>query len=108
MKLIVTKPFSWAHFGVQLEHFEAGAEIETDDPDLIEVSLREEWAAPAAEAAGQVHADAASASARAEPELVAEQQPVAEQQLVAEQQPVAEQEPVTEQPAAPKRGRNKQ
>ena len=43
MKLIAKKPFSWAHRGVAVEHFEAGAEIETEDADLIEVSTREGW-----------------------------------------------------------------
>lgn len=50
MKLIAQEPFSWAHRGVEVEHFEAGQEIETEDPDLIEVSTREGWAAqPGAE-----------------------------------------------------------
>lgn len=47
MKLIAQKDFSWAHRGVEVEHFEAGVEIETDDEDLIEVSTAEGWAAPA-------------------------------------------------------------
>lgn len=47
MKLIAQKNFSWAHRGVEVEHFEAGAEIETDDEDLIEVSTAEGWTAPA-------------------------------------------------------------
>lgn len=47
MKLIAQEDFSWAHRGVEVEHFEKGAEIETDDEDLIEVATREGWAAPA-------------------------------------------------------------
>lgn len=47
MKLIAQKDFSWAHRGVEVEHFEAGAEIETDDEDLIVVSTAEGWTAPA-------------------------------------------------------------
>ena len=47
MKLIAQKNFSWAHRGVEVEHFEAGVEIETDDEDLIEVSTAEGWAVPA-------------------------------------------------------------
>ena len=47
MKLIAQKPFSWAHRGVDVEHFEKDAEIETDDEDLIQVSTSEGWAAPA-------------------------------------------------------------
>jgi len=47
MKLIAQKDFSWAHRGVEVEQFEAGTEIETDDEDLIEVSTAEGWTAPA-------------------------------------------------------------
>jgi hypothetical protein len=47
MKLIAQKDFSWAHRGVEVEHFEAGAEIETNDEDLIEISTAEGWTAPA-------------------------------------------------------------
>ncbi len=43
MKLTAVKSFSWAHQGVQVEHFEKGQEIETDDEDLIEVATREGW-----------------------------------------------------------------
>ena len=46
MKLIAQTDFSWAHRGVEVEHFEAGAEIDTDDEDLIEVSTSEGWTAP--------------------------------------------------------------
>lgn len=47
MKLIAQQNFSWAHRGVEVEHFETGAEIDTDDEDLIEVATAEGWAAPA-------------------------------------------------------------
>lgn len=47
MKLTAQKDFSWAHRGVEVQHFEAGEEIETADEDLIEVSTSEGWAAPA-------------------------------------------------------------
>ena len=47
MKLIAQTDFSWAHRGVVVEHFAAGAEIETEDEDLIEVSTAEGWTAPA-------------------------------------------------------------
>jgi len=47
MKLIVQEDFKWAHRGVEVEYFEAGAEIETEDPDLIEVSTTEGWTKPA-------------------------------------------------------------
>lgn len=45
MQLKVIKPFDWAHRGVQVEHFEAGIVIETEDEDLIRVSRHEGWAA---------------------------------------------------------------
>lgn len=44
MQLKVIKPFNWAHRGVQVEHFEAGSSIETEDEDLIRVSTGEGWA----------------------------------------------------------------
>lgn len=44
MKLNVIKAFDWAHRGVQIEHFEVGQEIETEDEDLIDVAIREGWA----------------------------------------------------------------
>lgn len=44
MQLKVIKPFDWAHRGVQVEHFEAGSIIETEDKDLIRVSTGEGWA----------------------------------------------------------------
>ena len=48
MKLTVKKPFSWAHRGVTVEHFEAGQTIETEDQDLIDVSTKEGWTSKAA------------------------------------------------------------
>jgi len=86
MKLIAQENFSWAHRGVELEHFEAGAEIETQDDDLIAVSTREGWAVeaappPASDPAGEVPADQAAD---------------------------AEGPDATQVPAAPKRGRAKQ
>jgi len=43
MELKAKKPFSWAHQGVRIEEFQAGQPIETDDADLIAVSLHEGW-----------------------------------------------------------------
>lgn len=43
MKLTVTKPFAWAHRGIDVEHYEPGQVIDTEDQDLIDVSLAEEW-----------------------------------------------------------------
>jgi hypothetical protein len=45
MNLIVKKPFSWAHQGTQIESFEVGQTIETEDADLIAVATSEGWAA---------------------------------------------------------------
>lgn len=50
MKLIVQEGFKWAHRGVEVEEFEVGAEIETEDSDLITVSTNEGWAAEAGSA----------------------------------------------------------
>jgi hypothetical protein len=50
MKLIAQQAFSWAHRGVQVEQFEKGAVIETEDADLIEVSQREGWTKKAGKA----------------------------------------------------------
>ena len=44
MKLKAKKPFSWAHRGCEVEQFAAGQVIETEDPALIEVAVREGWA----------------------------------------------------------------
>jgi hypothetical protein len=44
MKLKCKQPFAWAHRGVEVEHFEAGQVIETQDPDLIAVATAEGWA----------------------------------------------------------------
>ena len=52
MKLIAQQAFSWSHGGVQVEHFEAGQEIETEDQDLIKVSNLQGWAVPAGGAEG--------------------------------------------------------
>ena len=43
MNLTVKNAFDWAHQGVRIGHFAAGTVIETEDPDLIEVSEREGW-----------------------------------------------------------------
>jgi hypothetical protein len=51
MQLTVIAAFSWAHRGVQVEYFEPGALIETDDDDLITVSLAEKWTAAESKAA---------------------------------------------------------
>ncbi|NMG64895.1 hypothetical protein GPA19_08045 [Azoarcus indigens] len=44
MNLKAKKAFSWAHRGVEVESFEEGQLIETEDEDLIRVALAEEWA----------------------------------------------------------------
>jgi len=73
MKLTAQTDFSWAHRGVEVEHFKAGAEIESDDDDLIAVSISEGWTisadvdAPAAvEAAATVEAPPADEAAAVE------------------------------------------
>lgn len=44
MNLKAKQDFSWAHQGVRIEEFAKGQHIETDDEDLIAVSIREGWA----------------------------------------------------------------
>lgn len=44
MHLKAKQEFSWAHRGVQIESFAKGQIIETDDEDLIAVSVKEGWA----------------------------------------------------------------
>jgi len=44
MKLTVIKEFDWAHRGVEIEKFEKGAVIDTEDADLIKVATDEGWA----------------------------------------------------------------
>lgn len=43
MVLTALKDFSWAHRGVEVEHYQAGQEIDTDDVDLIRVATDEGW-----------------------------------------------------------------
>lgn len=50
MKLTAIKDFSWAHRGVEIEQFEKGAVIETEDADLIKVATEEGWAKKAGKA----------------------------------------------------------
>ena len=90
MKLKTNLPFDWAHAGVKVEHFPVGAEIETEDEDLIRVSMTEGWTVEAGAAL--------PAATSAEP---AEETPA---------DPVLDVEPpdTAETPAAPKRGRAKQ
>jgi hypothetical protein len=44
MELKAKQAFSWAHQGTQVEHFEKGQIIETEDQDLIDVATQEGWA----------------------------------------------------------------
>lgn len=43
MHLKAKQAFSWAHRGVEIEEFAKGQIIDTEDKDLIEVSLAEGW-----------------------------------------------------------------
>lgn len=44
MRIAIKKAFDWAHRGIEIEHFAEGQEIETEDADLIAVSVAEGWA----------------------------------------------------------------
>lgn len=87
MKLIVQEGFKWAHRGVEVEEFEAGAGIQTEDEDLINVSTSEGWT---------VEAGAASLAA----------EPAGEP--LADETPATEGPDTTQAPTAQKRGRAKQ
>lgn len=50
MQLKVITDFSWAHRHVEIKEHKSGDIIETDDQDLIDVSIGEGWAVDAAEA----------------------------------------------------------
>lgn len=63
MKLKASKNFSWAHRGVEIEHFEAGQVIETDDADLIRVAKAEGWAKPAGKDDGGAPEDKSNGNA---------------------------------------------
>jgi hypothetical protein len=45
MQLKAKQEFSWAHHGYQVETFAAGQVFETEDAELVSVSVREGWAA---------------------------------------------------------------
>lgn len=45
MKLKVKRSFRWAHGGVRIQDYVADQEIDTEDKELIDVALREGWAA---------------------------------------------------------------
>jgi hypothetical protein len=47
-KLQILQSFRFAHGGHTVREYEAGAEIETDDPDLVRVATSEGWAKDAA------------------------------------------------------------
>lgn len=44
MHIKAKTPFSWAHRGCDIEHFEAGQVIDTADEDLVRVATDEGWA----------------------------------------------------------------
>lgn len=44
MQLKAKQDFSWAHRGVEVEEFAKGQIINTEDQDLIRVSVEEGWA----------------------------------------------------------------
>lgn len=43
-KIIAVVAFNWAHRGVEVQEFQPGEEIETEDADLIKVAADEGWA----------------------------------------------------------------
>lgn len=88
MKLKAILPFNWAHAGVRVEHFPTGAEIETEDQDLIKVSTSEGWVE-----------EVGNAAPAATPAAPSENQP-------ADPMSSDDKTAPAEVPAAPKRGRS--
>jgi len=99
MKLKTIIPFSWAHRGVRIEHFVAGAIIETDDQDLVTVSIAERWAEIDSGGAAPVDAEVPTEEVPALEDPAVDPAPEA----LGEDAPE-----VPEAPVAPKRGRSKQ
>jgi hypothetical protein len=46
MKLIAIQDFSWAHRGCIVQAYAVGDDIETDEQDMVDVTIREGWAKP--------------------------------------------------------------
>lgn len=63
MKLIAKKDFSYSTNGYTLVHYPVGAEIDTDHPELIAVSLAEGWAESPTEKAEKAPANKARKAA---------------------------------------------
>ena len=70
MQLKVKKAFKWAHRHVDVQEFEVGDVIDTEDEDLIRVATEEGWAAEEvsddadAEAKAKAAAEAAASEAK--------------------------------------------
>lgn len=70
MQLKVKKAFKWAHRHVDVQEFEVGDVIDTEDEDLIRVATEEGWAAEEvsddadAEAKAKAAAEAAASKAK--------------------------------------------
>lgn len=63
MKLYITKDFTFWHKGYEPVNYIAGSEVETDDQEFAEVSLREGWADSPTEKADKPVANKARKSA---------------------------------------------
>ena len=63
MKLTAIKDFSFSTDGIRLTAYAAGTEIDTDHAELIEVSVREGWAASPTEKAEKAPANKARKAA---------------------------------------------
>ena len=53
MQLKIKRDFAFAHRGVERREYVAGEVIEAEDADLIEVAVREGWAAQADQPEGK-------------------------------------------------------
>lgn len=57
MQLEVKKSFKWAHRHVDVQEYNVGEVIDTEDEDLIRVATEEKWVAKVKEAAPDKSAD---------------------------------------------------
>lgn len=77
MQLKVITDFSWAHRHVEIREHKVDEIIETDDNDLIDVSIREGWTVDAAESGAPEVEQAPSAKPGKQPKAAAKSPEVA-------------------------------
>lgn len=56
-KIEILSDFAFAHHGYERREYRTGEVVETDDPDLLEIAVREGWARPTDTPAEETAAD---------------------------------------------------